>query len=525
MTNYALALRFPLLALEALAIDAVNDLVIVVSARNTVVAASTKCLEKGIEPGMPVNTAELILNCKRVERNTDKETALLTRICDALYAFTPYIQRYNPNEKLDSTEQGLLLELTRSIRLFKGLPLLLEQIVTALNDMGLCFFAALGHSGKAAWLLSYQSEQPNQVIPLYKGGNEQGYKKSIESLIAHIQIKHLQAFPEEANELLQAGFVSFSDLRRQIQREGLFPLQKRFKPAFIYYLQEVGGDWLFSNSVTDGPSPQQTLFPLASPRAPAVVYEPETVFVENIEFDWPLSSIELLHEPMKMLLQRLCSYLVSYQLQCHGVTWHFSDIYQNTTSMNVRSERIYRDWLLLYELSLIQLESQGLPFEINLLEISQPLLSPVHFEAAGLTDDTKQALVANKHVQRMIARIQARVGENNVFKLSLKDEHVPELSQQKVASHHPICNSLPESSQYAERPSWLLNKPVPIGKHQNDLFWRGRIQLIRGPEKLSAHWWDKPVERDYFTAVRDDHVRLWVFYDVLKSEWCVQGIF
>lgn len=515
-----LALRFPLLPLEAFDADrqAANkqsEASLVVSAQNKVVAASASCISAGVELGMPASTASLLLNCTQILRDKNKEAVLLTHICDVLYAFTPYIEVYSPNAKHDLAEQGVLLELTRSIRLFKGLDALVKQIYSAIDELGLSFVTALGKNGQTAWLLSYQALDLDTQL-------NSNYIE--EACIDRVSIDQLAEFPDEAAGLKQAGFRTLADVRQQIKSQGAFALQKRWSPAFMAYLKTILGDALFISTVQTE-NKQTELFPLLERAIPSVVYSPITPFFESIEFEFPVNSVELLYEPISTLLQRLCDHLVSTQQQCSGVTWRFSDIYHNEHFFDVKSERTYRDWQWLYELTLIQLERTGLPFEVDQLALCETLLTPVHFDTLSLDQSTSQTQASNKDTQRLIAKLQARVGENNVFKISVCDEHIPELSFQKTDVNQAVNDKLPQHNPYLERPAWLLNTPLPIGEHQNDLYWHGRIQLIRGPEKIAAHWWDSPVERDYFTAVREDHVRLWVFHDTLKNTWCVQGVF
>jgi len=505
-----LALRFPFLHLEALSIDVHSERVVLVSARNKVIAATNVCLHEGIELGMPLNTASMITPCKSVARNVAKETALLNRICDVLYAFTPYIERYCPNPKGDFCDQGLLLGLTRSIRLFKGLEPLISRITVALEQLNIVFAFATAHSARAAWLLSYLEKDAN---------------------LDSTDIALLEEYPEAAEALEGAGFKTLGDVRVHIDKEGLFSLQKRLKPDFIQYLTDIlppnhqhqqvpeQGDGSLSGLE------QLALFSAKPIQKPLVVYQPKLAFSECIEFDFPVASIELLHEPMQTLLSRLCQYLVSTQQQCNGVTWRFRDIYREEALLQVKTERIYRDSTLLFQLSQIKLEAQGLPFEVDQIELLQPLLSPVHFESHGLDNSTQNKSATPKDIQLLTAKLQARVGEDNVFKVSSENSHIPELSQHKADVGAQVNNELLGEHQYGDRPPWLLNEPVFIGENQNNLYWHGRMQIIRGPEKLATQWWAESVNREYFVAVREDHVRLWIFNDILKGDWRVQGVF
>jgi protein ImuB len=49
--------------------------------------------------------------------------------------------------------------------------------------------------------------------------------------------------------------------------------------------------------------------------------------------------------------------------------------------------------------------------------------------------------------------------------------------------------------------------------------------LIAGPERIQGQWWNEPSARDYFIGLRQDQQRLWLFWDLHKQQWFVQGIF
>lgn len=520
-----LALRFPFLQLQVLDVDVDTEWAMVVGKRNTISAATLKCSVSGVELGMPASTAQLMANCQQHKRDRQKEAALLDALCERLYAYTPYIQKYCPDETREHSDQGLLLELSRCTHLFKGEAALFKLINDAVskpfNELPsarapvYCF--AHAHSARAAWVLAgvVEASTASSLTLSYDASDVE-----FNRLLA-LPITSLDEYPDDAETLQQMGFKTLKDLHKHIQCEGIFSLQKRFSENFIHYLFDI----LPTDNLADA-SVSQDLFRPSLSEPPPTLYQTTLQYSDVADFEYPVTAIELLHEPIQVLLKNLSDYLVASQMQCSGVRWVFADIYQNEDELVVRCDRIYRDWHLLYELTLIQLEQRGLPFEVDQLTLNQPVLINVNLESNELAMGAGfKACANNKDLQRVSAKIQARLGESNMFKVSFQDDHFPELSSKKVAVNDAVDTELKGEHCHAPRPSWMLNTPVAIGKNQNNLRWHGRMQLIRGPERLEGHWWHKPTARDYFVAVRDDQVRLWIFNDLMKNEWFVQGVF
>lgn len=522
-----LALRLPFFKLEALGINIETDAAVLVSSRKSVCAATPKCIQEGVSIGMSAATAQALLKCDVVNRDVHKEQKLLNTLCDSLYAFTPYIEEYLPDKNSDSAPQGLFLELSRCTKLFGGTDALLVHIKQVLLSAGLEFYWGLSESNKAAWLLSNNT---SAQIETRAGSNS----------ILNVDVSTIDEFPKEASKLEKMGFLSFADIQKHIDKEGVFSLKKRFSDAFIQYLLDVlsVNDAHNAENIQPEDVSQQDMF-FADTAKPLVngshsnsklkaltVYEPEESYIDSIIFDYPVSSLDLLREPISELLKNLSDYLLAKQKQCGGIQWRLSDIHQHQEVVSVRCEHIYRDWRWLYELSLLKLEQIGLPFEVDQITLMQPLFVDAELATEALPIfSSPKSPSNNRELQRLLVKIQARLGESNVFKVSYKDDHFPECAHKHVGVEEKPVSALQTDHKSVIRPGWMLNTPVSIGKHQNDLQWHGRVELVRGPERLEGHWWNKPTARDYFIAVREDHARLWVFNDLFREEWFVQGVF
>ncbi len=505
------AVRLPALPLQALAVDA-DEAVLVASPKQKVLCCTRRCEEEGVLPGMPLSTAQVLVEARVCMRDMKAESALLSAVCEQLYALTPYLQPFSARPGDEMSAEGLVLEMSRSVRLFGGEGPLLERLLLLLRNTGLHFCYASAYSAEAAWLLSYAPESERRS----QQDHTSWFAHCVERVLA-MPLAAVDVFPQHIAALEGMGFQSMRDLWRHWQGDGHLALRKRFDTGFIEWLQAV---------LPPREEAQHDLFSGVQAR-PAPVYEPRQDYEDGLHFDYPIPTVELLQAPLKMLLQNLGDYLLARQLQCSGVTWVFSDIYHNEERRSVRCVPLHRDWHLLYELSVIQLEQSGLPFEVDYLELREPCVSALQSQGQSLplTSTTHGNADLQKALQLTTARIQARVGENNVFKVSYRDDAIPERATARVAVHEEAAQGPAQGRDYLTRPDWLFNTPIAIGEHQNALQWHGRIQLVRGPERIEGHWWDTPTLRDYYIAVREDHVRLWVFHDLDRQRWYVHGVF
>ncbi|MGH8232142.1 MAG: Y-family DNA polymerase, partial [Steroidobacteraceae bacterium] len=70
--------------------------------------------------------------------------------------------------------------------------------------------------------------------------------------------------------------------------------------------------------------------------------------------------------------------------------------------------------------------------------------------------------------------------------------------------------------QAAARPCTLLRQPQRI---------EPPARLLSGPERIESGWWDgADAQRDYYVAHGADGARLWVFHDLTRGDWYLQGL-
>ena len=118
---------------------------------------------------------------------------------------------------------------------------------------------------------------------------------------------------------------------------------------------------------------------------------------------------------------------------------------------------------------------------------------------------------------RLIERLQARLGPDGVQRPVLRNDHRPEkanaLEPLGAACRQRPVPVPPRPAGAVVRPVWLLHPPQPLREGPHGLRLGGlSLQLLSGPERMETGWWDNGlVERDYFIAQTEDGYLMWVY--------------
>lgn len=499
-----LALRLPDLPLHALGLDADASQVLVVAEKQQVVWVNAHGHDTGIKLGTDINTAELLSGSKAHPRNRQLEQQVLAMLAERLYQFTPYIQIHTSKA---TAEAGFLLEVSRCLKLFGGIKTLTERISNELANCSCRVTCGLAHTPQAAWLLSFQHYEIT--------GTE--HAQLFHERLKMLPVECFHDYPKALEALKKTGFSTLGDVIKQVDAQSISTIKKRFGQDFAQVLSDI-----FAIEQT---SQQASLF-----TKPAEVYQPKELFFETLQFDYPVSQSDQLQWPMEIMLQKLADYLRKRQLQCHNIEWLLYDIHHNSEKLSVYCDNAQSQWQLLHELTCIQLEQKQLAFEVDAIELicrdttvrqsrSQTLALDRHGSNSHKSECRSQnfALTA--------AKLKARLGESALYKISYCDSHIPEHSNTCIATHVKSQQQLPTCHSFALRPNWLFDTPLPVEVRRQGLFWRGRVQLLTGPERIEGNWWHESTARDYYLAQRQDYLRLWVYLDLRSNAWFVQGVF
>jgi protein ImuB len=141
---------------------------------------------------------------------------------------------------------------------------------------------------------------------------------------------------------------------------------------------------------------------------------------------------------------------------------------------------------------------------------------------------------------RLAETLHARLGSARVFQLQALDDHRPERAWRAVPIAIDAAERIAPAHARGGRPLLLLPQPQPLPGHDGSADelprYRGALQLVAGPERIEAGWWDlaspafgRPqgaVARDYFVARNPQGQTLWIYRDLAAPRgWFLHGLF
>ena len=483
-----IAIRLPWLPLEVFETRRSAESYLVVEQGRRVLMATQGAISLGVKEGMKSALVSALAvdeqNCDLRSRDPEKETEVLKRLASWAYSRTPYVQRYQ--------EDTLLLEVSRCLRLFGGVESLIRDLKSSLDYMPHSYQMGMAHTAKGAWLLSFQD------YPL----RDQDSHAVFASRLRQSPLQMLSEQQEAVSGLQNMGLKNLGEVLDLPSKA----LGKRFGQGFLSYLQELVG----------------------GAEKPPMVYQADEHFCRQIPFAWPVTRTDLLELPAKQLLQQLVDYLVRQQLQCQEICWNFYSSEGGKHSVEIGCERVHRHWELLFDLTRIRLEQLQLNFEVEMLELECLKTSDVDLGSDSLFAWESARIQGN--VESLVARLQTRMGRNQLYQVQVRAEHLPELSQ-TIELPFEIKEVDRKDIPRGTRPCWLLPKPQPLKRSGNLLYWNDQqinksLKIIDGPERIEGYWWNQPEARDYFIARRDDSVHCWVYRELNENQqWYAQGVF
>ena len=488
-----------------------------------IVSADAAALAQGVKPGLKKATA-LALAPQIVLGQADarRDAAAILPIAHAALAFTPSVSM-QPATEPGAAPHTVLLEVGASLRYFGGIERLGDRIDAALAPFGHLVHRAHATTAQGAAILA-RLDPPPRCTDL----------ASTRRALAGAPVWLLGPGREHWEALQGMGLRQLGDLLG-LPRSGL---ARRFSENMLIELDAAFGQ-------------------RPDPREP-IVLPPS--FETRLELFARADTTEQVLHGASVLLERLIAWLSAQHafvrrfkvLMRHESRWlssqRESDASPQATSLEIALAEPSRDSahllvLLRERLARLQLPAPTLELWLQAEDITRRApptaeLFPTHkSEHEGLT--------------RLIERLQARLGVGQVQRLVAMEEHRPEsasaLAPADAAAHADLARADaahgdPSSADAAygrgtaPRPVWI-QAPEPLAERGVRPLFEGRpLQLLSGPERIEAGWWDAGLaERDYFIAETGEGALVWIYRDRLplaRSEsgdettgWFLQGRF
>jgi protein ImuB len=162
---------------------------------------------------------------------------------------------------------------------------------------------------------------------------------------------------------------------------------------------------------------------------------------------------------------------------------------------------------------------------------------PFDRQTSGLLGDRASQTSASPE---LIERLRARLGAQAVHSVGPRPEHRPEAawettepavvgmasSDMRTASRSRLKAAPATLPIDRDRPLWLLSSPRPLELEDGHPCFEGRLELLRGPERIETGWWESDMTRDYYVAGNPSGVRLWIYRERDGARaWFLQGVF
>ena len=509
-----IALHLPRLSLESFAAmlassadPAAAEVPIALLEAHRIVSANATAQAQGVKPGLKRATA-LALAPKIVLGQADaaRDAAALWPVAHAALAFTPSVS-LQPAAEAGASPDTVLLEVRASLRYFGGLARLLRCLDAALRPLGHAVRVASATTAQGAALLA-RIEPPPQCPDL----------AATCRALEDVPVGLLGLGREHWEALQGMGLHQLGDLLG-LPRAGL---ARRFGEALLAELDAAFGR---------RPDPRE---PIVLPPA----------FESRLELFARADTTEQVLHGAAVLLERLIAWLSAQ----HAFVRRFRLLMHHEARRSVREggrtpqattleialaepsrDSAHLLVLLRERLARVQLPAPTLDLCLQADDVSKR--APPNAELFATAGSESEGLT------RLIERLQARLGADQVQRLIATEDHRPERASETRAAEAapgPGSGRKPvgtqrrgrrtaaageaglEAGTVVARPVWL-QPPEPLHEQGSRPLFEGRaLQLLSGPERIEAGWWDSALAgRDYFIAEAADGALIWIYRERL----------
>ncbi len=467
---------------------------VVVVQKHRVCCLNSAAAAIGIEPGHSMDTTYSL--CDEVicfERDEAKEFAALSQLAQWTYQYTPSVAIRAPD--------SLLLEISGCLRLFKGLTNLKDAVQAGLVQLGHHPLIGVNRTPLSA-LFSARSGLAD---------NTANVTTSIETM----PVTWLEVDTRITGALTQMGIRDISSLLA-LPGDGI---SRRFGVYFSDYMARLVGS---------RPDPQKFI-------SPAPHFHSEVTFLRDVE------NTNALLFPIKRLLGELCLFLEARQLATTHLAWRLAHRAHKPVTFSIHLANPEKDANILLPLTQLKLDQLEGVREVDSIALTVSQFSAADSHAGDLFQGTRfqqkdgrmDTTGAAAKANQLLNMLNARLGDDICFGLSLANDHRPEKAWKRV-SFGQARDRLPDCvARNNPRPVFLLATPKPLHVINGAPCLGGRLELLKGPERIDFGWWDRPTVnqpagRDYYVARQKGGSLFWIFEypaGMAETRWFLHGIF
>jgi len=502
-----IGIHLPLLPLETFRPSWSKPGLYAVIDRDCVQVTSDAAAQSGVRIGMRrTSVAAIAPGLELLDRDSSKEQ-------DAIHSIALTLLQYTPEVAL-AEEDSFLLDVTASLSAFGGRLALCRRIKQSIAVLGFTAQISCAPTARGAWLLarytttkpftqdSYSStfSSPSRVRRTFK-------MTSMTKRLDALPCMLLPAARPHQEWLQGIGCRLMGDLRK-LPRAGL---QRRTNTNMLKELDQAYGgvcelwEWI---------TPPETFsarldLPDRTDYAQALVFSAKRLIVQLV--GWLVSSQKAVSHVIFWLEHERGRYAIPatpIEIRLAEPTW--------------QEEHLTR--LLKERLDRTDLVTSVIGMRLETVHLS-PMVPPTEslFPEPGGTP---------AEFSRLLELLKARLGDDGVLSPAPVADHRPEVSNQWAPAALEGLRGLAALSaspgEKIDRPSFLLAQPIPLLLRDSRPFYGSSLQLIQGPERIEAGWWNgELVVRDYFVAQGKEAATYWIYRERIQQEvrWFLHGLF
>jgi protein ImuB len=437
--------------------------------RRLLIACSEGSLRQGLQRGMDATTAlAQVPTLKLIERSKSQERA-------ALKALAAWAEQFSSAVYVDVDRWLLWIEIGASLQYFQGLEALTLKISHSIESLRYTAVMGVAPTLEAAALLARHASSTFILQSV-----------DMHSTLAPLTLNTLAIKANALEALHGIGWRTIGEVMA-IPRD---QLARRFGPELTLYLQRLLGE-------------------CADPREP---HRPPLIYRRRFELSAPVQATEPLLFILRRLLSELQGYLRGRDTALQSLRLTLCHEKLPATVLELRTTAPQRDAARLLSLLREQLDRTVLPAptEELLLEVDRFI---------GLGDTQQDLFDASPHRDHawsnLLDKLRARLGEQAIRRLGLRDDHRPEKAWCVVLDDTVAAAQPANDEVMPQRPLWLLDSQ-PI---------RQLPKLLGKPERIEAGWWTgEDTRREYYIAETAEGSKWWLYRDAATHCWYLQGL-
>jgi protein ImuB len=470
-----IAIRLPRLPLEIFLRGSSTPEPFALEERHCVFACDRKALARGVRAGMAVAAALALAPRLRVApRDPAAETEALLGVAGWAAQFTPSVALEFPD--------GVLLEVSGSLKFFGGLEPLLERLRRGLAEMGWSATLAGAPTPRAAFWLALAGK-----------GEFIGSIAGLEPALSALPVEVLRCGDETLAALEAIGVGTLGELRA-LPREGV---ARRLGQELLDEIDRAFGLL---------PDPRNFFVPPARFRA-------------AIELPAEVAQAEMLLFAARRLIVQLAGFLAARSGGVQRFVLRLKHRDRAATEVAIGLVAPSRDAEHFTLLARERLSGLALAEPVREITLQAENIVPLAGKNHGLLLEPGKP---PGRWESLVERLCARLGTEAVRGIASRGEHRPE--------HAGVIVDLgakPLQLDFGERPFWLLDRPKPLAEIGAVPHHRGPLELLAGPERIESGWWDgDDVARDYFVARMQNEALVWIYRERRgEGGWYLHGVF